>query len=61
MTSETQITIMTALQCMIDDTAKRRDNARLQLATTGDIRWQESIDYWEKSNERYLSAYNAIK
>lgn len=60
MTTEQRITILVALQHMLDDSAKCRDNAEQQLCETGNPYWQESIDYWQASFERYLSARNAI-
>lgn len=60
MTTEQRITILVALQNMLDDSAKCLDNAKKQLEETGHTYWQESIDYWQASFERYLSARNAI-
>ena len=60
MTNEQRTTILVALKKMLDDSAKCRDNAKKQLEETGDPYWQESIDYWQASFERYLSARNAI-
>lgn len=56
MKSEHRITVMVALQHMLDDTAKCRDNAKKELEATGDQYWQESIDYWQLVHERYRSA-----
>jgi hypothetical protein len=60
MTNEQRLTILVALKHMLDDSAKRRDNAKKQLEETGDTYWQESIDYWQASHERYLSAFSSM-